>query len=65
MASPRSYYLIQSAAAFRKPEVQAFIEWLRHEARAEAEAGAAAEPRPAVIKAPGRDSADSKGRARA
>jgi len=65
MASPRSYYLIQSAAAFRKPEVQAFIEWLRHEARAEAEAGAAAEPRPAVIKAPGRDSSDSKGRARA
>jgi hypothetical protein len=36
MASPRSYYLIQSAAALRKPEVQSFIEWLRQEARADA-----------------------------
>ena len=32
IASPRSYYLIQSAAATRKPEVQAFIAWLRAEA---------------------------------
>jgi hypothetical protein len=42
MASPRSYYLIQSAAALRKPEVQSFIEWLRQEARADADAGPAA-----------------------
>ncbi len=35
MASPRSYYLVQSAAALRKPEVQAFVAWLRSEAGVE------------------------------
>jgi DNA-binding transcriptional LysR family regulator len=63
MASPRSYYLMQSAAALRKPEVQAFIEWLRQEARADADAGPVSETRAATVKAPGRDSARSRGRA--
>lgn len=31
LASPRSYYLLQSTAAQRKPEVQQFIAWLRAE----------------------------------
>ena len=34
VASPRSYYLVQSAGAARKPEVQDFAAWLREEARA-------------------------------
>jgi len=42
LASPRSYYLIQSAAAARKPEVQAFVAWLHREAHADAEAAARA-----------------------
>jgi LysR family glycine cleavage system transcriptional activator len=33
VASPRSYYLVQSASAGRKPEVQEFAAWLRDEAR--------------------------------
>ena len=33
IASPRSYYLVRSASAARKPEVQAFAAWLREEAR--------------------------------
>jgi LysR family glycine cleavage system transcriptional activator len=33
MASPRGYYLVQSAQAARKPEVQEFAAWLRDEAR--------------------------------
>jgi DNA-binding transcriptional LysR family regulator len=33
IASPRSYYLVQSAAAAHKPEVQAFAAWLRAEVR--------------------------------
>ena len=36
IASPRSYYLVQSAAAARKPEVQAFVAWLHAEAHADA-----------------------------
>ncbi len=32
VASPRSYYLVHSAAAARKPEVQEFAAWLREEA---------------------------------
>jgi LysR family transcriptional regulator, glycine cleavage system transcriptional activator len=32
VASPRSYYLIQSAAAAHKPEVQEFVGWLSREA---------------------------------
>ncbi|HWI11815.1 MAG TPA: LysR substrate-binding domain-containing protein, partial [Burkholderiaceae bacterium] len=36
IASPRSYYLMQSAGAARKPEVQDFAAWLRDEARASA-----------------------------
>jgi LysR family transcriptional regulator, glycine cleavage system transcriptional activator len=38
VASPRSYYLVQSAAAARKPEVQDFAAWLRAEVRAATEA---------------------------
>jgi DNA-binding transcriptional LysR family regulator len=33
VASPRSYFLVQSAGAARKPEVQDFAEWLRVQAR--------------------------------
>ena len=33
VASPRSYYLVHSAAAARKPEVKEFADWLRGEAR--------------------------------
>jgi LysR family glycine cleavage system transcriptional activator len=33
MASPRSYYLVQSASAARKPEVQGFVSWVLDEAR--------------------------------
>ena len=42
LASPRSYYLLQSTAAARKPEVQAFIAWLHSEADAEAATAATA-----------------------
>jgi len=40
MASARSYYLLQSTAAARKPEVQEFIAWLRTEIEADAAAQA-------------------------
>ena len=33
VASPRSYYLVLSAGAVRKPEVQEFAQWLREQAR--------------------------------
>ncbi len=33
VASPRSYYLVQSAGVGRKPEVQDFAQWLREQAR--------------------------------
>ena len=33
VASPRSYYLVRSATAARKPEVEAFAAWVREEAR--------------------------------
>ena len=36
MVSPRSYYVIQSAGAARKIEVQAFVAWLHDEASADA-----------------------------
>jgi LysR family glycine cleavage system transcriptional activator len=36
VASPRSYYLLQSTEAARKPEVQDFAAWLSEEARASA-----------------------------
>jgi LysR family glycine cleavage system transcriptional activator len=36
VASPRSYYLLQSSEAARKPEVQDFAAWLCQEARASA-----------------------------
>jgi LysR family glycine cleavage system transcriptional activator len=74
MASPRSYYLIQSAAATRKPEVQAFVAWLHREADAEAQqALQAQQPQPApgpkrrngastAIKEPVRGSAGWPGR---
>ena len=39
MASPRSYYLVQSAGATRKPEVQEFAAWLRGEAKLATAAG--------------------------
>ena len=48
LASPRSYYLVQSAAAARKPEVQAFIAWMHEEVKADAAAGA---PAPAAAAA--------------
>jgi LysR family glycine cleavage system transcriptional activator len=37
VASPRSYFLVESANAVRKPEVQQFAEWLREEARSATE----------------------------
>ena len=40
MASPRSYYLVESSGGARKPEVRAFVDWLRREAAADASAGA-------------------------
>lgn len=68
LASPRSYYLLQSSTAARKEEVQEFADWLREEigreirpaanADSTAEAGAAAT-------APARGSAARAGRARA
>ena len=60
MASPRSYYLVQSAAATRKPEVQAFIEWLREQAAIESSAG---NGHAKALKELGPGSASSRGRA--
>jgi DNA-binding transcriptional LysR family regulator len=60
MASPRSYYLIRSAAAARKPEVDAFMAWMRQQAQSDA-ATLAGRP----IREPGSGSAGSRGRARA
>jgi DNA-binding transcriptional LysR family regulator len=65
MASPRSYYLVQSAAALRKPEVQSFIAWLRREAQADADAAPAGDSLSGGLRSPGRDSARSRGRATA
>ncbi|HEX7437189.1 MAG TPA: LysR substrate-binding domain-containing protein, partial [Caldimonas sp.] len=68
LASPRSYYLIESAAAARKPEVQAFVDWLRREALAEASTAQAEVRSAAGVVAPrerGPGSAGSRGRARA
>ncbi|MGH8797526.1 MAG: hypothetical protein ACREXI_10750, partial [Caldimonas sp.] len=59
MASPRSYYVIESAGAARKTEVQAFIAWLHDEASG----GAAGSAPRATARAPG--SAGSRDRARA
>jgi DNA-binding transcriptional LysR family regulator len=39
VASPRSYYLVESASAGRKPEVREFAAWLRAEARSTTGAG--------------------------
>jgi DNA-binding transcriptional LysR family regulator len=61
MASPRSYYLVQSAAATRKPEVQAFVEWLRQQAALESAAGNAQAAK--AVKELGLDSSGSRGRA--
>jgi len=47
MASPRSYYLVQSPAAAKKAEVQAFVAWLHREADSDA-AGAGASVRVAA-----------------
>jgi DNA-binding transcriptional LysR family regulator len=71
LASPRSYFVIQSAAASRKPEVQAFVAWLHREARADAQAplrlpdggGAASPAGGAAPTARGRGSGGSRGRA--
>jgi DNA-binding transcriptional LysR family regulator len=61
LASPRSYFVVQTAAASRKAEVHAFVAWLHREARADAEAGGRApagraapplEPLPAPLPAP-------------
>lgn len=49
LASPRSYYLLQSKAASRKPEAQAFAAWLRTEAASGATlASSSAPPRAAA-----------------
>jgi DNA-binding transcriptional LysR family regulator len=61
MASPRSYYLVQSAAATRKPEVQAFVQWLRQQAALESAAGNAQAAK--AVKELGLDSSGSRGRA--
>jgi DNA-binding transcriptional LysR family regulator len=42
MGSPRGYFLVQSEAAGRKPEVQEFVAWLRAEADATARGRSAA-----------------------
>ena len=42
IASPRSYYLVESAAAARKPEVQDFAAWLRAEAATAIDPGSSA-----------------------
>ena len=60
MASPRSYYLIRSAAAARKPEVDAFMAWMRQQAQTDAAPGTAR-----ALKEPGSGSAGSRGRVRA
>jgi len=60
MASPRSYYLVQSAAATRKPEVQAFIEWLREQAALESATG---NGHAKAVREPGPGSSSSRGRA--
>ncbi len=39
VVSPRSYYLVGSSSGARKPEVQAFADWLRAEARDSAAPG--------------------------
>ncbi len=68
LASPRSYYLIESAAAARKPEVQAFVDWLRREALAEASTAQSEVRSAAGVVGPrerGPGSAGSRGRARA
>ena len=46
VASPRSYYLVESTSAQRKPEVREFAAWLRAEARS-ATASAPGSARPA------------------
>jgi DNA-binding transcriptional LysR family regulator len=61
LASPRSYYLLQSATAARRAEVQQFVEWLRAEAeRSAAPAVSAA----AAATARGRGSSARADRAR-
>ncbi|MEO7338240.1 MAG: transcriptional regulator GcvA [Caldimonas sp.] len=67
IASPRSYYLLQSAAATRKVEVQQFVEWLRREAHAETAASVSA-ARSAIAgppTTPSKGSSGSRDRARA
>jgi LysR family transcriptional regulator, glycine cleavage system transcriptional activator len=39
VASPRSYFLVESSGAARKPEVKQFADWLRDEARSATAAG--------------------------
>jgi len=52
LASPRSYYLLQSSAAARKAEVQEFVAWLREEIEREV-APAANASAAATARAPG------------
>jgi LysR family glycine cleavage system transcriptional activator len=42
VASPRSYYLVRSAAAARKPEVQEFAAWVKAEALTASDQGSSA-----------------------
>ena len=54
LASPRSYYLLQSSAAARKAEVLEFVVWLREEIEREvAPAANAAVPAGATARGPG------------
>jgi LysR family glycine cleavage system transcriptional activator len=62
LASPRSYYLLQSTTAARKEEVQQFVQWLRGEI--EQEIAPAANAAGAAATARGRGSRARAGRAR-
>lgn len=60
LASPRSYYLLQSTTAARKEEVQQFAQWLRGEIEQEFAPAANSGPAPATAR--GRDSRARAGR---
>lgn len=47
VASPRSYFLLRSPGAARKPEVQEFAEWLQREALTASDPGSSGRTGPA------------------
>jgi DNA-binding transcriptional LysR family regulator len=53
LASPRSYYLLQSSAAARKAEVQEFVVWLREEIEREVAPAANTSSPAATARVPG------------